>query len=166
MFEVAKREIALCEQHLVSLEQESRGYVEHILVGYVLTLVYAEFEKVIRESLYERCRSTHDSQLNGFVEWCIERVVRSIAIGDLTGILKRFDSANGDEFLARISAVDSRPKDSFDSIRNNRQAIAHKASVTVKMDEVAEWFVEAQKVILEFRHVLRISRLPSGNPAL
>ena len=63
MFDHLENEIALYERHLTDNEIEG-PQIEQAFIGYVLTRIYAEFEKSIKSAINDRCYIESDIPLN------------------------------------------------------------------------------------------------------
>src|SRR5436309_11094933 len=111
--------MATCREHLDATS--TRGTeIESILVGYLLTVAYSEYEQAVRAIVVERGRSG-DVHLTAFMEFAALRLIRSIRVGELCGVLAAFDNSCKEAFSAEI--VDTRAHAAYDSIINNRQAL-------------------------------------------
>ncbi len=157
MFTRSTADLASCAQHL-----EDTGSVgtpiEKILVGYVLTVIHAEFEQAIRGAVRERCAVEGDPHLTAFTGNAATRVIRSIRISELSGALGLFDASCKESFQAAVNG--SQAETYYGNIESNRQLLAHESGSMATMTEVREWFEAAGTVVTVFREVLGLS--PNG----
>ena len=162
MLERSGRELSVCSQHLAenrakSLPTQQLLSLERILVGYILTIIHSELEAEIREAVQRRCHVANDASLNRFVRSAADRLIRSIRIEQLSGLLgyfgedckQRFQDGLTDQMVA-----------SYDSLESNRQSFAHQTGSNATLQEVQTWFIAAQDVIDAFCQAL--SAGPSG----
>ena len=131
MFDRLERNIARYEQHLVDTGTQG-SLIEQAFVGYVLTLIYAEFENAIKSAINDRCHIESDPPLNSFVEWSTNRIIRSLKISDLSGFLRSFDDKYNDRFQA-TKDKNHQTQVSWDRIIANRQAFAHEAPTNMTL---------------------------------
>ncbi|MCY3925808.1 MAG: hypothetical protein OXG52_09955 [bacterium] len=161
MFDRASRALDLCTDHLADTATAGTE-IESFIVGYALTVVHAEFEKAVKNAIRERCRVVTDPHLRNFTSQAADRLVRSIKITELSGILGYFDGACKSTF--QDSLRQSKSASFYNNIETNRQAVAHDAVHNATMSEVTNWFAEAQTVIVRFREALGLDT-PAEQPA-
>lgn len=125
--------------------------VQDILARSLLVLVYAEFERVIRGQLLERCAGIPDAAVSKFVENCIGSVFRSLGIGALSGLLGRFDEESRKHFQSR---VDPDTTNHYDSLIRNRHAVAHAEGPAPTLEEVRDYYLHGHVVLDHFREAL------------
>lgn len=125
--------------------------VQDLLARALLVLIYAEFERVIREQIVKRCEGIPDSAVSQFVVSCVENVFRSLGIGALGGLLGRFDDESRREFQNR---VDQNTTNMYDSLMRNRNAAAHGEGVSATLEEIEEYYLHAHVVLDHFREAL------------
>ena len=155
MFDRLENEIALYKQHLIDTRAKGSP-IEQVFVGYVLTRIHAEFESSIKSAINDRCYIESDTPLNKYVEWATDRIIRSLRLSELRGVLNRFDNNYNDQFQATVD-TDQQTQVSWNKIIENRQAFAHKAPANVTLTEVQEDFSKAKDVIVAFREALGLS---------
>ena len=122
------------------------------MVGYVLTVVHAEFEKAVKGAIRERCQVAADPLLRNFTSQAADRLVKSIKVTELSGILGYFDGTCKTTFQNSINH--SLSESSYTSLEMNRQALAHNAAHNATISDVQQWFTEAQTVVVKFREAL------------
>lgn len=156
MFNRLEKDIFFYEQHLINTRTQG-SQIEQVFVGYVLTIIYAEFEKAIKSAIKDRCHIQGDTLLNNYVRSTTDRIIRSVRISDLSKVLKRFDNKYNDRFRATVGNTNHQTQVSWDNIIDNRHAFAHMAPTNATLIEVQEWFSEAKIVIFAFRAALGLS---------
>lgn len=159
MFDRTSRALTLCRTHLEATAT-SGTEIESYIVGYALTVVHAEFETAVKGAIRERCRVVADPHLQNFTSQAADRLVRSIRIADLSGLLGFFDTSCKRVFQDSIRQ--SKSGQFYDNLETNRQAVAHDSIHTATMSDVEQWFTEAQTVILRFREALGLSASAGG----
>jgi len=160
VFDRTSRALALCRNHLETTAS-SGTEIESFIVGYALTAMHAEFEKAVKNAIRERCEVVADPHLRNFTSQAADRLVRSIRISELSGILGYFDGACKRTF--QDSLHQSKSESFYNNIQTNRQAVAHDAVHHATMSEITNWFTEAQTVIVRFREALGLNT-PAEQP--
>lgn len=163
MFSRLDSQIIICKQHIVN-SQSQGTQIEFILVGYILAVTYAHFESIIRDSIKERCAAGVDPEADPpaskFVRHAVDRVVRSIKISELSGVLGLFSDTYKQEFQ-EIMKSDSIAETYYHNLVSNRHAMAHSASANATMKDVEEWLPSGKAVIEAFRQALKLHTGPS-----
>ncbi|MDE0133307.1 MAG: HEPN domain-containing protein [Acidimicrobiaceae bacterium] len=129
------------------------GAIESHLAEHALITICAAFELEIRDALTARCAVTGDLGRDQFVSGSIQRVVRSIGVSDLTGILGGF----GEGYKTSYSSwMNDNPQaaTAYNNIVTNRNAVAHGGQRQASWRDVYGWWDEAQHVVNEFRSTL------------
>ena len=152
MFNRLDQEIALCKQHLRT-SNSGGTLIEAIVVGYILSVYYAAAESMVIESIYERCRVGMDAQSENFLNHTVKRVVNSIKVHELSGLLGMFCNTYKQDFQREIPD-NSRAMTCHNSLLSNRHALAHHASVNATMKDIDEWVPLAKSVIAAFRNAM------------
>lgn len=145
-----EKALADCEA-ISSSSLPSGPDVQDLLARSLLVLVYAEFERVIRGQLLERCAGIPDAAVSKFVENCIGSVFRSLGVGALSGVLGRFDEESRRHFQNR---VDQDTTNHYDSLIRNRNAVAHAEGPAPTLEEVRDYYLHAHVVLDHFREAL------------
>lgn len=156
MFSRLDRLVTTCKQHLI--DSNSQGtQIELILVGHILTVIYAEFETVIRSSIKERCVVGTDPQVSSFMQHAVDRIVRSIKVSELSGILGLFSLIYKQDFQRDMKHDNGIAEVYYHNLVSNRQAIAHNAFTNATMRDVEEWLPSGKAVIEAFRRALGLT---------
>ena len=129
------------------------GDVQVLLTQSILILVCAEFEKKIQRLVEDRCASVADEAVQRFAVSCLENVFRSLRIAELSGLLGRFGKPHKKKFM---DALDEQSKNMYDSILNQRNAVAHGGSVNATLGDVKTYYTEAHKVLDCFSDALTV----------
>lgn len=129
------------------------GTIESHLVEHALIRICAAFEHEIQRTLVERCAESGDQARDQYVSSVIQRVVRSIRVNELSGILGGFDE---DYKASYLSWVDENPQaaTAYSNIVTNRHAVAHGRPRQATWNDVYGWWDQALPVITEFRLTL------------
>lgn len=154
MFDNLTRVIEVSKDHL-DTTATSGTEIESFIVGYLLTVVHAEFEQAVKRAVSERCQAAGDPLIGNFGALAAKRLVRSIKISDLSGILGHFDANCKKTFQTSIQ--NARSASYYSNLESSRQAIAHEATSNATMSDVQTWFVEAKQVPLKFREALGLT---------
>lgn len=136
-----------CNDHLDA--SGARGTeIEQIFVGYLLTIIHSEFEQAIVGAVKARCDVAADERLTAFMQWAADRLVRKIAISDLTGVLSRFHDQCHDNFANLI--INTVHHLAYDSIVSNRQLVAHAAGTNMTIAELEVAYGDSLAVLIGF----------------
>ena len=123
-----------CESHI----HDSRGYasmsahaaIESVLARHTASVLYAEAEAIIRVLVAQRAaHGTEDPRVNSFSKVASQRLIRSIKISELSGILGHFSSDCKNHFSQSLT---SKQKTDWDSLMGYRHDTAHENSGSVE----------------------------------
>jgi hypothetical protein len=64
--------------------------IESYLVGYLIVLVIAEYEVLLEKIIERRADRIQDSHVQSFVKVAVDKLTRSIKIGEVSGLLGHF----------------------------------------------------------------------------
>lgn len=147
-------EVALtqCRSHLKTFPLASAA-VRSLLVQALLILIYAEFQRVIREQVAARCADLEDRELASFVKSCADTVTRSLAISELSGLLNRFDTDFGREFQKRLRR-DPETSSMYASLLQTRNGVAHGEDLPATLADIVDYYRHALIVLEHFRNTL------------
>ena len=151
-----------CDEHL-SIAGAVDEVIESLLTQSLLILICAEFEKKYRELIIDRCSSVSDRSLRDYVENCTRTSFRSLKITEISGLLARFGSIHKAEFNRRLS--EDGIKESYDSILNNRNRIAHGDGSDVTFRDIKKYYEKRHVVLDCFRESLRVEAAPARTVA-
>jgi hypothetical protein len=111
-----------CREHLD--EYGIRGtQIENYFVQHILIRICAEFEIRISQLIENRLR-TNDPRTLAFARACLRRECKDFNVGDIAGILGKFDVGYKHSFHSRVANTDINV--AWDNIYNNRVTVAHK----------------------------------------
>lgn len=112
-----------CERHLETASVFGTE-IEAILTVYVSAVIYAAFEAEVRRMVAARVASVaeEDRHLQNFAAYASVRLVRSIKIGDLAGVVAWFHEDCKAQFH---DALDDEAHAAWNNIVSNRHGVAH-----------------------------------------
>ena len=143
-----------CDAHRRSAEPMNVE-VESLLTGSMLILIYSEFERKVESLILDRCLSVSDELIRKYIEESIQNVLRGIRIGELSGLLGKFDRSCKDDFKRRLKKND-RAKIMYENILENRNLVAHgEEDSKATMLDVKQYYEEGHVVLDYFRDALR-----------
>lgn len=151
MFPRIEAAFDVCRRHLDS----SRAWgteIEAIFVGYLLITIHAQFEMEIANIVKRRCVVNGDPHLTAFSGYAVGRLVRKIALSDLTAILNSFSADCKSQFSDRI--LNSTHHVAYDNIVTNRQSVAHGVGQQMSMIELERAYPISLDVLKEFEAAL------------
>ncbi len=154
-FSYSENAICKCREHLTETKTFSTE-IETFLVHYLLVLICSEFESRVLEITLERVKKTGDSQVFSFVGNIIQRKFRRLRTGEMSELLKQFDSELSDKF---DKIVNNSPEQvSFNNIVNNRHDFAHgNKSIEMSFNDLESDFKKAKKIFEIYSSVLGIA---------
>ena len=135
--------IQTCATHLDATGTRNTE-IEGVLVGYLLTITYAEYEGAVRKIVAARGDLHNDERLSAFMTYAAERLIRSIAIGEIGGLLKRFDVVCHQAFQSKIANTPSHT--AFDNLLSNRQDVAHRLGANITLAEFQRFYQDSLPV--------------------
>ncbi len=141
-----------CEAHL-SLGEAVEAEVQSLLAQSLLILIYAEFERKVRELIRARCQYVADDSVRGFLDSCAESVFRGLKIGEIAGLLNRFGTPHKEVFNQHLEQ-NQRAQNMYDSILNNRHKIAHGEGSAVTFGDVKQYYEHGHCVLDYLRDAL------------
>ncbi len=145
--------MATCKTHLDATGSRNTE-IESMLVGYLLAIIYAEFEKKLKKLVAHRASRTKDAEIISFCSAVTKYVLRSINIGDIKGALAHFAPSYKDAFK---DAVEGMPiHAAYDNIVLNRHGVAHVAGTNLTFSELEKEFPLSLGVFTEIANVLGI----------
>lgn len=151
MFARVDAALSVCGAHLDATG--ARGTeIEAILVGYLLTVIHAEFEQHVVQTVVARCRTSHDVRRSSFTEYAARRLVKKFAISDLTGTLNSFDRECKRRFSKEV--MDTPHHVAYDNIEANRQLLAHSSGINMTFDELVRHYETSLPVLAAFSRAL------------
>lgn len=153
MFRWLDTEVAACKTHLI-VSGTQGTQIEAILAGYIISVAYAKLEEAVRNSLLDRCKAGMDPLSERFLEKAIARMVQSIRISELSGILGSFSTSVKEQFQQDMKRDKGQTATYYDNLVSNRHALVHQASANATMKDIDEWLPSAKKVIESFRKAL------------
>ncbi len=122
--------------------------IESHLVGYLLAITYAEFERKNRAIMATRCGRHGDPEMLSFCTMLARKALQSIYIGDLKGVLGKFSEQCKDQF---DTAVNGSPAHAaYDNIVLNRHRVAHVTGTNMTFLELETALPVARAVFDEF----------------
>ena len=154
MFAEVETELQDLVAHLESIDElETR--IAPVFVTYALTLIHGQFEAAVKAAIRERCKA-NDPAIDSYVASTVHKSVRSIKLGELSGVLGQFDVAFKASFREQSQEF-AVAFQFYSNLESNRQAVAHGGVLSATMGDVVAWYFEAKIVILKFREALGLS---------
>lgn len=123
-----------CESHIrASLEHTSmstQAAIESVLARHTASVIYAEAEAIIRNLVAQRvAHGTADSRVESFSQVASQRLIRSIKISELSGVLNHFSPACKEFFAQTLT---SKQQTDWESLINSRHDTAHENAGSVE----------------------------------
>jgi hypothetical protein len=144
-----------CKKHLDSTNSRNTE-IESFLVGYLIVLVIAEYEVLLEKILAKRADRIKDAHVQSFVKVAVDKLTRSIKIGEVSGLLSHFGS---DYKKAFVDANQKTPTAMtyYDNIMANRHLVAHQTGTTMTLLELETAFIESKIVFQTLADALTLT---------
>lgn len=120
--------------------------IQSFLAQSMLVLIYAEFEKKLKEIVIGRCAEVEDSSVKEYIRNSTR--IQSLKIGDIAGLVGRFGEIHKEEFR-RILEEHRLEENLYESIRSNRNSVAHGGAINATLDEVKTYY-EGGHAVLDY----------------
>jgi hypothetical protein len=135
----------ICKNHLDATNAWATE-IELFLVQYLIVRICAELEDRIPILFERRCSRgiETDVQLTQFAIKTIQYVTKRFSIKDLGIVLKRFDDGYHAHFNQQVTGNNSHV--AWDSIYNNRHAVAHGAGIQMTFNDLAKAYQDCLPV--------------------
>ena len=146
------RTLERCEKHLSSAQAYGTE-IESLLTQSLLVVMYAEFERTIKDIVREKCLSIMDDSIKGFFESCVNTVIRGIKSSEITGLLGRFGPTHKEKFRQQIEN-NQRAETYYSNILTNRHSVAHSEGSNATFQEVKKFYEEGHVLLDFFREAL------------
>lgn len=142
--------VSCCKKHLVEASGVSQiAEVETYLVGFLLVVIYADYEMKLKKMLELRAsRSGGDEAIQSFARHYIGKYSGRIYIEHLTELLKRFGVKCANQFKAEVQGKQAHT--SWDNLMTNRHQLAHVTGSSVTFSEVLTDYRESHIVLNSF----------------
>ncbi len=149
----------ICTAHALTSKANTSlaawAQIESVLASHLASIAYAEAEARIQEYICGRvAQSTPDTRVHSYVRFSASRLVRSIKISELSGILGHF----GDECKSHFSAtISDKQKSDWDSLMGSRHSTAHQTTSPaphLTLTDVDGYLASVSEVLALFRSSL------------
>lgn len=148
----SQQAIDLCRKHADDAHAYSSAsmsaQIEAMLAKYVSSTIYAEAEAIVVSLTAARAaHQTSDTRLRAFGTVAARKLIRSIKISDLAGILSHFDTACKAKFQDELN---DQLKTDWDSLIQARHGVAHDQGTAVSylsLLDVERYFPSVSKVL-------------------
>lgn len=117
-------------EHYLDSNNLRNTEIENYIVRYLLIFCCAEFSEIIREIIFSRVRSINDPLIINYVEKSIDLGFKNPTMENIYKVLGQFDRD-----LKRIfkQNVDTQIINSWETLINNRNEVAHKTQCTISI---------------------------------
>ncbi len=131
--------------------------IKDLLTQSLLILIYAQFEKEIKNLLKQRCESVPDEAVKTFIHKHIQKsALRGLKITELSGLLCQFDPSYKENFNQRINE-NGTAKSTYESLLNNRHNVAHGQGINATFEDVKMFYEKGRVVLDYFEQALQVS---------
>ena len=133
-----------------------REEVEEILVHALLVSMCAEFERILKELLDDRCSTVDDPVVYEYATSYSSAAFASPSPQNIGDAVSRFGDTCREKF-ARLRSEDSGAWEAYRSIVTNRNHVAHGRPVQVTMSDVEEYYENGHVVLDWFKEALWVN---------
>jgi len=146
------------DQALEDIKDSSENdRIKDLLTQSLLILIYAQFEKEIKNLLLQRCESVSDQAVKSFVHKHVQKsALRSLKVTELSGLLKQFNPSYKENFTKKIRE-DDQAQVTYESLLNNRHSVAHGGGINATFEEVKRFYEKGHKVLDYFEEALHVN---------
>ncbi len=144
-------QIEVCGKHL-ERSGARNSEIEAYLTRYLLAVAYAEIEAKVIDLISMRADLANDRPLSGFARSAAERLLRSLTVSELKGLLGRFGQECKQQFADRIENTPAHA--AFDRIVQNRHITAHSTGSMLTFGEFTDAYGECVSVLDAFADAL------------
>jgi hypothetical protein len=134
----------VCEKHLDATSSHA-SEVASFLVGYLTVIIIAEYEMKLEAILNKRAERPGDVHIQSFMKVAIDRLTRSVDVGEITGLLKHFGGTCKDDFK---DAMAKAPKavTYYGNIVERRHDVAHSTGAHMTFSDLEVAYKESMCV--------------------
>lgn len=136
--------VAVCKKHLEDTGTQNTE-IESYLVGYLLISISSEFECIIEAMVNQRAARAGDGHLSSFVRAAADRIIRSVKIDELSGLLNHFDPSCKKQF------IDDPQKQAkqvgYGNIVLNRHSVAHATGTSMTFGELEIAYQDSKELM-------------------
>ncbi|MCY4358314.1 MAG: HEPN domain-containing protein [Gammaproteobacteria bacterium] len=143
--------IESCKNYKYSGDDISDEKLKDMLVKSLLILIYAEFEKCFNKLVLDRCPGITDISILEFIK--NNSSIRSLKLSSIRGFIGQFGEKHKNEFN-RLIGENSPCALNFESLRNNRNSVAHGDGSSATFSEVVQYYQDAHLVLDHFKKAL------------
>lgn len=150
----------LCESHVRATGDyaeslSTQAAIESYLARHIVSVVYAEVEATIRSLVADRVSSSaSDPRVTSFSKVASNRIIRSISISDLSGILNHFSPDCKKHFRDSLT---SKQQSDWGSLLTTRHDTAHEnggSPQVLTLNDIDEYYNSVAEVLSTFSESL------------
>jgi hypothetical protein len=131
-----------------------KSYLAKFLVVYICGI----YEEAIESILNERLVSIGSERLIRFFDDFIDKTFRNPDIGNVNGLLGRFD----DNWKREVNKLSNIAKQSFNNILINKNALAHGTPCSITLEEVIKYYNESKIVIEKIDEIVQFPQVKTA----
>lgn len=131
--------------------------IKSFLVGYLLAIIYSEYEQRINKIIEKRVsRGGSDLQLQTFIrEHYTRKGVGRIKVSDLGETLAKFAQSYKKSFVSEVT--DKPPHNAWDQLTSARHGIAHMAGSNMTFEELVQCYRSSVLVLSAFARAIGLT---------
>ena len=146
---------------LSSGESKVKEEIDEMLVQALLINMCAEFERILKELVVERCSAVEDPAVYKYATSFSDNAFASPSKKNIADTLKRFGDASSGEFM-KLRDENGEAWIAYGNIVTNRNNAAHGRPVQATTSEVEKFYENAHVVLDWFKMALWIGEVSGG----
>ena len=156
--ERSRNYLSLLRDRLPEAPDERDRLIESVVVGYLLTTVYADIELQVRSTLAQYGRhGSPDGRVGSFVTVAVTRIVRSVNCESLAGVLGMFDAHCKKHFQMQVN--NTKDQAAYDRLVAARHDQAHNLGSALTLDDLEADLDGAERILIALEEALACSCL-------
>ena len=143
-----EKDLDICVQHLKETGN-TETHLEKLFVGLVLSLIYREYERCIRDSIVQRAKRAGDDRLVRFVGLSVKQL-GMVSSKLRKNVYKTFDEESK---KAQSSTIKDAWK-KYDELRDLRNKAVHDEDVSEGLNTILEMHRKASEAVCNIRDIV------------
>ncbi|MDR3476952.1 MAG: HEPN domain-containing protein [Gammaproteobacteria bacterium] len=135
-----------CREHLQCCGSQ-KEHIEAYLTQYLLVLIYANFEKKIKEIITDKLACTCNMLVKSYIEPSVDDAIKKISMEELKKfVARRFGKPHRDK-IKKDSSLTLQVEIYYGNIINNRHMTSHGSGSSMTFLDLVNFYEEAHKVL-------------------
>ena len=123
-----------------------QSYMAKFLVVFIAGI----YEECVETIINEMVKKIASPEISNFIESTLDTRFRNPDMGNIKGLLKKFNSA----WYDTIDAMPKDQKDALDSIYTNKNGLSHGSAITITLIDVLDYYNKSRVIIEKIDDIL------------